>query len=166
MTDSTTPAADNDTDLDDATSATLDTLEDVLDAVRERHPNTPQWEFCEGVLTALLCTRRAIGEDEWLPFIFSRDGDVTISVSDTGAGIDPEHIPRLTERFYRVDRSRSRETGGTGLGLAIVKHVLQRHGGVVDIQSRLGHGSTFSLWFPADRVRALPQGQAGLARPS
>lgn len=95
-----------------------------------------------------------------------RDGDVTISVSDTGAGIDPEHIPRLTERFYRVDRSRSRETGGTGLGLAIVKHVLQRHGGVVDIQSRLGHGSTFSLWFPADRVRALPQGQAGLARPS
>ena len=75
MTDSTTPAADNDTDLDDATSATLDTLEDVLDAVRERHPNTPQWEFCEGVLTALLCTRRAIGEDEWLPFIFSRDGD-------------------------------------------------------------------------------------------
>ena len=75
MTDSTTPAADNDTDLDDATSATLDTLEDVLDAVRERHPNTPQWEFCEGVLTALLCTRRAIGEDEWLPFTFSRDGD-------------------------------------------------------------------------------------------
>lgn len=73
MTDSTTPAADNDTDLDDATSATLDTLEDVLDAVRERHPNTPQWEFCEGVLTALLRTRRAIGEDEWLPFIFSRD---------------------------------------------------------------------------------------------
>ena len=83
MTDSTTPAADNDTDLDDATSATLDTLEDVLDAVRERHPNTPQWEFCEGVLTALLCTRRAIGEDEWLPFIFGRDaGDVFGSAAE------------------------------------------------------------------------------------
>lgn len=86
-----------------------------------------------------------------------RDGDVKISVSDTGTGIDPEHIPRLTERFYRVDRSRSRETGGTGLGLAIVKHVLQRHGGTVEIHSRLGRGSTFTLWFPPDRVRGLAQ---------
>ena len=77
MTDPThAPSDDTPSDeFDDATSATLDALEDVLDAVRERHPNTPQWEFCEGVLTALLCTRRAIGEDEWLPFIFSRDGD-------------------------------------------------------------------------------------------
>ena len=65
-------AADHDADFDDATSATLDTLEDVLDAVRARHPGTPQWEFCEGVLTALLCTRRTIGEDEWLPLVFGR----------------------------------------------------------------------------------------------
>lgn len=83
------------------------------------------------------------------------EGDVRISVSDTGAGIAPEHIPRLTERFYRVDRSRSRETGGTGLGLAIVKHVIQRHGGTVDVQSSLGQGSTFTLWLPSDRVRGL-----------
>lgn len=83
------------------------------------------------------------------------DGDVRIWVADTGAGIAPEHIPRLTERFYRVDRSRSRETGGTGLGLAIVKHVVQRHGGQVQVESRLGAGSVFTLQLPADRVRPL-----------
>ena len=83
------------------------------------------------------------------------EGDVQIAVSDTGAGIAPEHIPRLTERFYRVDRSRSRDTGGTGLGLAIVKHVIQRHGGQVKIESQMGVGSVFRLQFPADRVRQL-----------
>jgi two-component system phosphate regulon sensor histidine kinase PhoR len=79
-------------------------------------------------------------------------------VRDTGPGIAPEHIPRLTERFYRVDRSRSRETGGTGLGLAIVKHVVQRHGGELKIDSSPGEGSTFSMVLPANRVRqqALP----------
>ena len=81
------------------------------------------------------------------------DGRGVFSVRDTGPGIAPEHIPRLTERFYRVDRSRSRETGGTGLGLAIVKHVLQRHGAVLEIASVLGQGSTFSVYFPADRLR-------------
>ena len=60
-------------ELDEASSATLDALEDVLDAVREAHPDTPQWEFCEGALTALLCTRRAVPQAEWLPFIFGRD---------------------------------------------------------------------------------------------
>jgi two-component system phosphate regulon sensor histidine kinase PhoR len=63
-------------------------------------------------------------------------------------------VPRLTERFYRVDRSRSRETGGTGLGLAIVKHVAQRHGGELRIDSVVGVGSTFTLCLPASRVRA------------
>lgn len=82
-------------------------------------------------------------------------GEVELWVSDTGPGVAPEHIPRLTERFYRVDRSRSRETGGTGLGLAIVKHVIQRHGGQLLIQSQLGAGSTFTLRFPPDRVRPL-----------
>ena len=86
------------------------------------------------------------------------DGGAVFSVQDTGPGIAPEHIPRLTERFYRVDRSRSRETGGTGLGLAIVKHVLQRHGASLDIASTLGKGSVFSVTFPANRLRgfALP----------
>jgi two-component system phosphate regulon sensor histidine kinase PhoR len=78
--------------------------------------------------------------------------DAEIWVSDTGPGIAPEHMPRLTERFYRVDRSRSRDTGGTGLGLAIVKHVAQRHGGHIRIDSRLGEGSVFTLHFPSDRV--------------
>ncbi|MBC7709221.1 MAG: PAS domain-containing sensor histidine kinase, partial [Rhizobacter sp.] len=67
------------------------------------------------------------------------------------AGIAAEHIPRLTERFYRIDRSRSRETGGTGLGLAIVKHIAQRHRAKLEIESRVGgehHGSLFRLRFP------------------
>jgi two-component system phosphate regulon sensor histidine kinase PhoR len=74
------------------------------------------------------------------------------SVHDTGIGIAAEHIPRLTERFYRVDRSRSRETGGTGLGLAIVKHVLLRHQAVLRIESEFGKSSTFSAEFPPARV--------------
>ncbi|MCQ8894898.1 phosphate regulon sensor histidine kinase PhoR [Limnobacter humi] len=72
-------------------------------------------------------------------------------VKDTGIGISAEHIPRLTERFYRVDRSRSRESGGTGLGLAIVKHVVQRHDGELDIQSKPNQGSTFTLIMPLVR---------------
>lgn len=76
------------------------------------------------------------------------------SVSDTGIGIPPEHIPRLTERFYRVDQGRSRATGGSGLGLAIVKHVLQRHGAELEVRSAIGKGSTFSCHFPPQRVQA------------
>jgi two-component system, OmpR family, phosphate regulon sensor histidine kinase PhoR len=76
------------------------------------------------------------------------------SVEDTGIGIEPEHIPRLTERFYRVDRSRSRETGGTGLGLAIAKHALARHDATLEIESELGKGSRFTARFPARRLTA------------
>jgi two-component system phosphate regulon sensor histidine kinase PhoR len=89
------------------------------------------------------------------------DGSLQLSVKDSGAGIAAEHVPRLTERFYRVDRSRSRESGGTGLGLAIVKHVMQRHGGQLLISSVLGQGSTFTLVLPSTRWRLsaspLPQ---------
>lgn len=81
-----------------------------------------------------------------------RDTGAAFSVTDTGEGIAPEHIPRLTERFYRVDRSRSRDTGGTGLGLAIVKHILSRHGARLDIQSVLSKGSTFLAIFPKERL--------------
>jgi two-component system phosphate regulon sensor histidine kinase PhoR len=81
------------------------------------------------------------------------DGAGEIDVSDSGIGIAREHLPRLTERFYRVDGSRSRDTGGTGLGLAIVKHVVQRHGGELDVQSEPGKGSRFRLALPASRVR-------------
>jgi two-component system phosphate regulon sensor histidine kinase PhoR len=76
------------------------------------------------------------------------------SVSDNGIGIDREHLPRLTERFYRVDRGRSRDAGGTGLGLAIVKHVLERHQAVLQIDSEPGQGSTFSAVFPPHRVQS------------
>ena len=81
------------------------------------------------------------------------DGSAELTVRDTGPGIAPEHLPRLAERFYRVDGSRSRDTGGTGLGLAIVKHVAQRHGGELLISSEVGRGSSFSLVFPPARVR-------------
>jgi two-component system phosphate regulon sensor histidine kinase PhoR len=74
------------------------------------------------------------------------------AVRDTGPGISSEHLPRLTERFYRVDPGRSRETGGSGLGLAIVKHALHRHGGRLEIESTEGRGSTFTCHFPADRL--------------
>lgn len=80
------------------------------------------------------------------------DQRIQLAVVDTGPGIASEHLPRLTERFYRVDRSRSRESGGTGLGLAIVKHVMQRHGGELKIESELGKGSKFSLIFPVSRM--------------
>jgi two-component system phosphate regulon sensor histidine kinase PhoR len=79
------------------------------------------------------------------------DGSI-FTVIDTGPGIGQEHSPRLTERFYRVDRSRSRDTGGTGLGMAIVKHVINRHHGELKIESTLGVGSEFSLSFPHQRI--------------
>jgi two-component system phosphate regulon sensor histidine kinase PhoR len=84
------------------------------------------------------------------------DGRAEFSVADTGPGIAPEHVPRLTERFYRVDRSRSRDTGGTGLGLAIVKHVAQRHDAELKIESIPGKGSIFKIIFPASRTRHRP----------
>jgi two-component system phosphate regulon sensor histidine kinase PhoR len=87
-----------------------------------------------------------------LAWFTSADGDGRFAVQDTGIGVAPEHISRLTERFYRVDKSRSRETGGTGLGLAIVKHVLLRHDARLDIESEVGEGSTFSAVFPASRI--------------
>jgi two-component system phosphate regulon sensor histidine kinase PhoR len=73
---------------------------------------------------------------------------VTLSVADQGYGIEPEHLERLFERFYRVDKGRSRQEGGTGLGLAIVKHIAQAHGGSVSVQSTFGKGSTFSIFIP------------------
>jgi two-component system phosphate regulon sensor histidine kinase PhoR len=88
-----------------------------------------------------------------LRWLWRADGGASLEVQDGGIGIAREHLPRLTERFYRVDGSRSRDTGGTGLGLSIVKHVAQRHGGEIDIQSELGKGSTFKLVLPALRVR-------------
>lgn len=117
---------------------------------------------------------RLLGEEELIHSAFSNlvdnaakytpsDGSVQMrwwtdpegghfSVTDTGIGIAPDHIPRLTERFYRVDSGRSRATGGSGLGLAIVKHVLQRHGAQLSVESQEGRGSSFTCHFPAERI--------------
>lgn len=93
------------------------------------------------------------GQQIEVGFAGAPDGGARFWVRDTGPGIAPEHLPRLTERFYRVDRSRSRDTGGTGLGLAIVKHVAQRHGAELVITSTPGKGATFSVVFASARVR-------------
>jgi len=86
------------------------------------------------------------------------DGRAEISVTDDGQGIPPEATGRVFERFYRVDKARSREQGGTGLGLAIVKHIIQLHGGEVWVQSEVGKGSTFSFSLPAEEA---PEGAMG-----
>ena len=91
------------------------------------------------------------------------DGGAVFSVEDSGVGIAPQHIPRLTERFYRVDTGRSRSTGGTGLGLAIVKHVVLRHEGWLEIESELGRGSEFRCHFPAERCSECDNRSAGAA---
>ncbi len=82
-----------------------------------------------------------------------------ITVTDTGDGISPEHSKRIFERFYRVDRARSREMGGTGLGLAIVKHLARAHGGEVSVESTLGEGSTFVIELPVDEVKESEDSQ-------
>jgi two-component system phosphate regulon sensor histidine kinase PhoR len=87
----------------------------------------------------------------------SGEGGGEFMAEDSGIGIDPEHLPRLTERFYRVDRGRSRETGGTGLGLSIVKHALARHQAVLAVESTPGKGSRFMARFPAARLAASAQ---------
>ena len=106
------------------------------------------------------------GGEVAIRLVTAPDGGLAFSVTDTGEGIAPEHLPRLTERFYRIDRGRSRATGGTGLGLAIVKHVLARHGGKLEIVSSRGtddHGSTFSAIFPANRIMPAPSPTAAVA---
>ncbi len=89
-----------------------------------------------------------------------RNGEGVFSVEDSGIGLEAQHIPRITERFYRVDTSRSRDTGGTGLGLAIVKHVLTRHQARLEVASEIGRGSRFSAVMPARRVRLLTDRRA------
>ncbi len=144
---------------------------DLRGLSRERHPVTVTIDSQDK------CCEIAVVESEWLSAMGNlvsnavrytpdgqpievrwqmlRDGRAEFSVKDGGVGIAPEHTPRLSERFYRADSSRSRNTGGTGLGLSIVKHVVQRHGGELKVVSELGRGSTFSLTLPAVRVRLV-----------
>lgn len=93
---------------------------------------------------------------------WGREGDGAVfQVRDTGVGIEAHHIPRLTERFYRVDKARSRKLGGTGLGLAIAKHVLMRHEATLEVTSEPGEGSTFSCRFPLHRLRDVADTHVG-----
>jgi two-component system phosphate regulon sensor histidine kinase PhoR len=88
--------------------------------------------------------------DSHIEISASRSGRwITLSVADHGPGIPREHLPRVTERFYRVDAARSRESGGTGLGLAIVKHIVERHKGSLDVRSTVGVGTTVTVRLPA-----------------
>jgi two-component system phosphate regulon sensor histidine kinase PhoR len=104
------------------------------------------------------------GGEVAISFRRSADGGVELAVRDTGYGIPAEHLPRLTERFYRVSTSRTRETGGTGLGLAIAKHVLQLHQARLAIESEVGRGSTFTCHFVAARIVARDDDHHGVRR--
>lgn len=110
-------------------------------------------EIRSAVINLITNAVRYTPEGGRIEVVWKRRGTGAIlTVTDTGIGIAPEHLGRITERFYRVDRGRSRETGGTGLGLAIVKHVMRRSGGELLIRSEPGHGSTFTLHFPEERL--------------
>ena len=89
-------------------------------------------------------------------------GQVHSSVIDDGPGIPKKHLPHLFERFYRVDKGRSRETGGTGLGLSIVKHIVQLHGGTVSAESKVGEGTRMSFRLPIKQTQSLGQTSADL----
>ncbi|WP_269757913.1 cell wall metabolism sensor histidine kinase WalK [Thalassobacillus sp. C254] len=84
--------------------------------------------------------------------VTSEDKQIKVSVTDTGIGISQEHIKRIFERFYRIEKARSRNSGGTGLGLAIVKHLVEAHQGKIEVDSTLGKGTTFTLTFPKELI--------------
>lgn len=121
----------------------------ALDIACSDAVNGDYQELHSAVSNLVLNALKYSPDDTVVTLRWASDGEtVTLAVIDCGVGIQEAHIPRLTERFYRVDESRSSQTGGTGLGLAIVKHVAASHGAALNIQSSLGKGSTFSLSFP------------------
>lgn len=117
-----------------------------------------EWLSAMGNLVSNAIRYTPDGGQVAISWITLPDGSGEFSVRDSGIGIAPEHLPRLAERFYRVDGSRSRDTGGTGLGLSIVKHVVQRHGGELKITSDKGKGSCFAITVPSARVRVRDEG--------
>ena len=137
-----------------ALSAGKHTLQLALDCTAKLQGNTAELRSAFGNLVSNAVRYTPQGGEIVMCWHAQEDGQVTFSVRDSGIGIAPEHIPRLTERFYRVDSSRSRETGGTGLGLAIVKHIANRHQAHLEVASEEGKGSTFSIVFPAKRQLA------------
>ncbi len=137
-----------------ALSAGRHTLKLVLDSAAWVNGAENELRSAFGNLVSNAIRYTLAGGEVRLSWQDAGDGGAVFAVSDTGIGIEPQHVPRLTERFYRVDRGRSRETGGTGLGLAIVKHVVNRHNARLEVSSEPGHGSSFSVVFPASRVSA------------
>jgi two-component system phosphate regulon sensor histidine kinase PhoR len=135
-----------------ALSAGQHTLKLELDSAAQLQGNTGELRSAFGNLVSNAVRYTPKGGDIVMRWYMQEDGSATFSVRDSGIGIAPEHIPRLTERFYRVDRSRSRETGGTGLGLAIVKHIAVRHQAKLEVDSEEGKGSTFTISFAGKRV--------------
>jgi two-component system, OmpR family, phosphate regulon sensor histidine kinase PhoR len=142
--------------------------DDALALSHQRHTISVELESEEGLIGSEEELRSAVsnlafnavrytptGSHITLRWKVSASGDGCIEVEDNGEGIDPVHIPRLTERFYRVDKGRSTATGGTGLGLAIVKHILLRHDAQLKIESHPGKGALFRCVFPAKRLSAL-----------
>ena len=89
------------------------------------------------------------GGKVWVRVTREAEGEICLQVKDTGIGIPKEHQERIFERFYRVDKSRSKSTGGTGLGLAIVKHIVAKHGARLELNSGVGKGTTIRIFFPA-----------------
>ena len=147
-------------------SAGRHTLRFNVQAEDELAGNDSEWTSAVANLVSNAVRYTPSGGTITVTWAHRGDGNAEIDVRDTGPGIAREHIGRLTERFYRVDGSRSRDTGGTGLGLSIVKHVVQRHGGELDIQSELGRGSLFRIVVPAARVRPLAPTQPVAQEPS
>jgi two-component system phosphate regulon sensor histidine kinase PhoR len=137
-----------------ALSAGQHSLKLELDCATKLQGNTGELRSAFGNLVSNAVRYTPNGGEIVMRWHVQEDGTATFSVRDSGIGIAPEHIPRLTERFYRVDRSRSRETGGTGLGLAIVKHIAVRHQAKLEVDSEEGKGSTFSISFAGKRVLA------------
>jgi len=147
-------------------SAGRHTLRFNVQSVDELAGNESEWTSAIANLVGNAVRYTPAGGTIAVTWAHRPDGNAEIEVRDTGPGIAREHLGRLTERFYRVDGSRSRDTGGTGLGLSIVKHVVQRHGGELDIQSELGRGSVFRIVVPAARVRPLAPAQPVAQEPS
>ncbi|CAN5626471.1 ATP-binding protein [soil metagenome] len=123
------------------------------DCPREVFVNADYQRICQVMLNLISNSIKYTKDGGEITIDFEKDkGDVTIMVKDTGRGIPPEHIKRIFERFYRVEKSRSRDKGGTGLGLAIVKHILEAHKSKVNVISEVGKGSTFSFKLPKGKV--------------
>jgi two-component system, OmpR family, phosphate regulon sensor histidine kinase PhoR len=146
-------------DVDDVTESVLEQLKDEskkknieIETLYEVGTLNADRKRIEQVLVNLIQNAiKYIPEKHhvWVKWESSEDGSVILRVADDGPGIPPEHLPRIFERFYRVDSARSRALGGTGLGLAIVKHIVQRHGGTISVKSEVGKGAEFICRFPS-----------------